>query len=52
MKNEAKMQIRLPGDLRDWFKEYAEQRNRSMNGQLIELIKEKQGTEKEKAPNA
>ncbi|MBN3757241.1 Arc family DNA-binding protein [Paraburkholderia sp. Tr-20389] len=52
MKNEAKIQMRMPGDLRDWFKEYSQQRNRSMNGQLIELIKEKQAEEKGKAPSA
>ena len=52
MKNEAKIQMRMPGDLRDWFKEYSQQRNRSMNGQLIEMLREKQAAETEKAPNA
>ncbi|MDP9651692.1 Arc family DNA-binding protein [Paraburkholderia caledonica] len=52
MKDEAKIQLRLPADIRDWFKQYSDQRNRSMNGQMIELIKEKREAEKEKAPNA
>jgi hypothetical protein len=53
--NEAKIQLRLPLPLRDWFKTFSDGENRSMNGQMIELIKEKQAaveTAKEKAPNA
>jgi hypothetical protein len=50
--NEAKIQLRLPIALRDWFKSYADSANRSMNGQMIELLKEKQDSEKAKAPNA
>jgi len=53
--NEAKIQLRLPVDLRNWFKQFSDGENRSMNGQMIELIKEKQGqveAEKGKAPNA
>jgi hypothetical protein len=50
--NEAKIQLRLPAPLRDWFKSYADSANRSMNGQMIELLKEKQEAEKGKAPNA
>ncbi|MBB3258240.1 hypothetical protein F4827_003108 [Paraburkholderia bannensis] len=49
---EAKIQLRLPIALRDWFKSYADSENRSMNGQMIELIKEKQAAEKAKTPNA
>jgi hypothetical protein len=52
MSNEAKIQLRLPASLRDWFAEFAKQANRSMNGQMIELIKEKRESEKGKAPNA
>lgn len=52
MKDEAKIQLRLPMDVRDWFKQFADQHNRSMNGQMIELIKEKRETENGKAPNA
>jgi hypothetical protein len=50
--NEAKIQLRLPPNLRDWFKSFADGHNRSMNGQMIELIKEKQAAVSEKAPNA
>jgi hypothetical protein len=52
MKDEAKIQLRLPTEIRDWFKHYADQHNRSMNGQMIELIKEKREAENGKAPNA
>lgn len=52
MKNEAKIQLRLPAEVRDWFKEFSDRHSRSMNGQMIELIKEKREAEKGKAPNA
>lgn len=52
MRNEAKIQLRLPGEVRDWFKTFSEQHNRSMNGQMIELIKEKWAAEKENAQPA
>lgn len=53
--NEAKIQLRLPIALRDWFKQFSDGENRSMNGQMIELIKDKQEeveAGKGKAPNA
>lgn len=52
MKDEVKLQFRLPTNVRDWFKEYAHARNRSMNGQMIELLRDLMAEEKEKAPNA
>lgn len=52
MKDEVKLQFRLPTNVRDWFKEYADARNRSMNGQMIELLRDLMAEEKEKAPNA
>ncbi|WP_412526075.1 Arc family DNA-binding protein [Burkholderia lata] len=52
MNDEAKIQLRLPAEVRDWFKGFAERHSRSMNGQMIELIKEKREAEKGKAPNA
>ncbi|WP_176331143.1 Arc family DNA-binding protein [Burkholderia vietnamiensis] len=54
MRNEAKIQLRLPAEVRDWFKEFADRNSRSMNGQMIELIKERREAEAEKgkAPNA
>ncbi|MBU9316532.1 Arc family DNA-binding protein [Burkholderia multivorans] len=54
MRNEAKIQLRLPAEVRDWLKEFADRNSRSMNGQMIELIKEKREAEAEKgkAPNA
>lgn len=46
--DEAKIQLRLPRDLRDWFAQFSKRASRSMNGQMIELIKEKQAAEKER----
>lgn len=37
--NEAKIQLRLPVDLRDWFAKLAAQNDRSMNAQMIAMIK-------------
>lgn len=39
MKNEAKIQLRLPTELRDWFSAYSEKHDRSMNGQMIVILK-------------
>lgn len=41
MENVAKVQLRLDRSDRDWFAAYAKEANRSMNGQMIELIREK-----------
>lgn len=41
MENDVKLQLRLTHEDRDWFSVYAKQANRSMNGQMIELIREK-----------
>lgn len=51
MRDDVKLQFRLPIDIRNWFKAYAGARNRSMNGQIIEILKDLKA-EKEKAPNA
>jgi hypothetical protein len=37
--NEAKIQLRLPADLRDWFAKLAAQNDRSMNAQMIAMIR-------------
>lgn len=52
MKDEVKLQFRLPTEIRDWFKAYADAHNRSMNGQMIELLRDLKAEQKEKAPNA
>lgn len=41
MKNEVKIQLRLPLDVRDWFAQYSARNDRSMNGQMIVLLREK-----------
>ena len=40
MEKEAKIQLRLPTPERDWLRVFAAKHNRSMNGQMIVLIKE------------
>ena len=52
MKDEVKLQLRLPADIRDWLKRYAEQHNRSMNGQVVEVLANLKASETRKAPNA
>ncbi|OYT78232.1 Arc family DNA-binding protein [Pseudomonas sp. PGPPP2] len=36
----ARTQVRIPVDLMDWLKQRAREENRSMNAQLIELLKQ------------
>lgn len=38
--------VRLPDGLREAFKEYAKTQSRSMNGQVVELIKKAIGVKK------
>ena len=40
MENQVRTQIRLPKGLADWLKSQARTQNRSMNGQLIEFLKQ------------
>ena len=40
MKQVAKLQVRLPADLHQWFVEQACINDRSLNGQMITLLKE------------
>lgn len=50
MKNEIiKSQIRFPVILRDWLKKSAKESSRSMNAELVEIIKKAKG-ESEKQP--
>lgn len=41
MKNDVKIQLRLPRDVRDWFAGYSASHDRSMNGQMIVLLRER-----------
>lgn len=45
MNQDIRLNIRIPKLLRDWLKEEAREHNRSMNGQLVEILKkeERQG---------
>lgn len=46
-KSEIGFYVRLPDiEMRDAFKQYAKSQNRSMNGQVIELIKKALGGKK------
>lgn len=40
MKAEVKMQVRLPVEIRDALSQDAKNNNRSMNGQIIAILKE------------
>lgn len=51
MEHEAKIQLRLPIDVRDWFRVHAAKHNRSMNGQMIAILKEAKAAN-ENAPTA
>lgn len=39
MGNDAKIQLRLPIELRDWFAAHCKEHDRSMNGQMIVILK-------------
>jgi|GEM_PF-546789 len=52
MNQEVKMMIRMPVDVRDWFRGYAKQNNRSMNGQAVATLREIMEGQKENAPEA
>jgi hypothetical protein len=41
MMNEAKVQLRLPPHVREWLADAAKRADRSMNGQMIAILKEK-----------
>jgi plasmid stability protein len=40
MNEEVKLQLRLPIDVRDWLKIDAKSHERSMNGQMVAILKE------------
>lgn len=48
MEDELKIQLRVPRDVRDWFKQLADSHNRSMNGQFIAMVREMMGRTNEK----
>jgi plasmid stability protein len=45
MEKEAKIQLRLPSSLRDWFRVFAAKHNRSMNGQIVAIFTETKAAE-------
>lgn len=52
MNREVKMMIRLPVDVRDWFRSYAKRNDRSMNGQMVAILREIMDGQKENAPES
>ncbi len=50
--NEAKIQLRLPEKVRNWLSEVAKQNDRSMNGQMVAILKERMAGTSEVAKNA
>jgi hypothetical protein len=45
MEKEAKIQLRLPLQLRDWFRVFAAKHDRSMNGQIVAMLREQKEAE-------
>ena len=39
MTTTVKMQLRLPTDLRDWLESHSAKHDRSMNGQVVAILK-------------
>lgn len=51
----AKTQLRLPEYLRDWVKKRGLTRNRTMNGEIVQILQEakaKEDRENKKAPES
>lgn len=40
MSEQQRTQVRIPRELMEWLKETAKDQSRSMNGQLVELLKQ------------
>lgn len=40
MNEQQRTQVRIPRELMDWLKETAKDQSRSMNGQLVEVLKQ------------
>lgn len=38
VKQMTRTQVRIPNELMEWIKQQAKEQNRSMNGQIIELL--------------
>ena len=38
---DVKLQLRLPRNVRDWLKKEAKRHDRSMNGHMVAILKEK-----------
>lgn len=43
MQSLARTQVRFPGELMDWLKQQAKDQGRSMNAQLVEIIRQAKG---------
>ncbi|MDG9885399.1 Arc family DNA-binding protein [Pseudomonas sp. GD04058] len=43
METLSRTQVRFPGDLMVWVKQQAKEQGRSMNAQLVEIIKQAKG---------
>lgn len=43
MQSLTRTQVRFPGELMDWVKQQAKEQGRSMNAQLVEIIKQAKG---------
>lgn len=48
----TRTQVRLPCDLMEWLKECAEKHDRSMNGELVAILRDRKRAEDEILANA
>ena len=48
---DVKTMVRMPRELRDWFYGYAKENNRSMNAQLINMLKRTMRSERGRHSN-
>lgn len=52
MEQMLRSQVRLPRDIADWLKSQARSQSRSMNGQLIEVLKNAKKCDEQANANA
>lgn len=45
----SKFQLRLPTDLKNWLETYAERNDRSMNGQVVAILRERMNAQMQAA---
>jgi hypothetical protein len=52
LEEKAKVSFRIPQDVRDWLAEQARENERTMNGQVVAILRERMGMKSSQKPNA